>query len=173
MTTRFAQLSSTLDQRPNVTTPVKIRLDQVDAIKGIERFPNAPEDIIISESGTYVVIVAPQVGRTSGTGERYVDIWLRKNGEDIPNSNTRCVLVNHKDKNVLVCQTMLPFQERDIINVMMSIEVADEGLGIETIRPKNEPTIPSVIFSMHKIAEPSIVQQVSTGRGTGMRTIER
>ena len=173
MTNIFAQLSSTLDQRPNVTTPVKIELNQVDAIKGIEHSPNAPGDIKISESGTYVVIVAPQVGRTSGTSERYVDIWLRKNGGDIPNSNTRCVLVNSKDKDVVVCQTMLPFQATDILNVMMSVEVVNEGLGIETIRPMNEPTIPSVIFSMHKIAEPKIVQQVVTGRGTAMSSVER
>ena len=48
---------------------------------------------------------------------------------------------------------MMPFNRDDIINIMMSVEVADEGLGLETIRPKGEPVIPSIIFSMLKIKE--------------------
>jgi hypothetical protein len=173
MTNIFAQLSRNLDQRPNVTTPVKIELNQDDAIKGIVHSQIEPADIQITESGTYVVIVAPQVGRTSGTTERYVDVWLRLNDVDIPNSNVRSVLLNSKHKDVLVCQTMLPFNVGDKLNVMMSVEVPNEGLGIEAIHPKNEPTIPSIIFSMHKIAEPKLLQHVVTGRGTSRSTIER
>jgi len=30
----------------------------------------------------------------------------------------------------------------------MSVEVADEGLGIETIRPTGEPVIPSIILTI-------------------------
>jgi len=41
----------------------------------------------------------------------------------------------------------------DVINVMMSVETANEGLGIETIHPEGEPIIPNIIFSMHKIKE--------------------
>jgi len=87
MTIEFAQIISTLDQRPDTTDPVPVFMDQNDAISGIEHTSEHPADIRIIESGTYVVIAAPQVGRTSGNEARSVDFWLRKNGTDIANSN--------------------------------------------------------------------------------------
>jgi len=154
MTVSFAQISSTEDQRPKDTKPTIVSLNQNDAISGIEHTSDeGPGDIHITESGVYVVIAAPQIGRTHGTEPRYVDIWLRKNGDDIPHSNVRLVVRTKEDKAVIVNQTMLPFNRDDIINIMMSVEVADEGLGLETIRPKGEPVIPSIIFSILKIKE--------------------
>jgi len=150
----FAQISSTEDQRPKDTKPTIITLNQNDAISGVEHTSDEkPGDIRITESGVYVVIAAPQIGRTHGTEPRYVDIWLRKNGSDIPHSNVRLVIRTKDSKNVIVNQTMMPFNRDDIINIVMSVEVADEGLGLETIRPQGEPVIPSIIFSMHKIKE--------------------
>ena len=154
MAVSFAQISSTEDQRPKTTKPTVVTLNQNDAISGIEHTSDEnPGDIRIIESGVYVVIAAPQIGRTKGTEPRYVDIWLRKNGTDIPHSNVRLVIRTKDNKDVIVNQTMLPFNRDDIINIMMSVEVADEGLGLETIKPKDEPVIPSIIFSMHKIKE--------------------
>jgi len=153
MAITYAQISSNEDQRPSVTSPVLVTMNQNDAISGIEHSAEKPGDILIKEAGVYVIIAAPQVGRTSGTEKRYVDIWIRKNGNDIPNSNVRIVVGNSGDKDVIVNQTMMPFDSGDILNVMMSVETADEGLGIETIHPEGEPTIPSIIFSMHKIKE--------------------
>ena len=153
MAIQYAQISSTENQRPNGTSPVLITLNQNDEISGIEHSAENPGDIRIKEAGVYVVIAAPQVGRTSGTEERYVDIWLRKNGKDIPNSNVRNVVGTSGAKDVIVNQTMMSFDSGDVVNVMMSVEAANEGLGIETIRPEGEPTIPSIIFSMHQIKE--------------------
>ncbi|PBO85433.1 MAG: hypothetical protein COA77_03635 [Thaumarchaeota archaeon] len=154
MTVCFAQISSTGDQRPKDTKPTIISLNQNDAISGIEHTSDENSgDIRIIESGIYVVIAAPQIGRTHGTEPRHVDIWLRKNGSDIPHSNVRLVIRTKDDKDVIVNQTMMPFNRDDIINIMMSVEVTDEGLGLETIRPDGEPAIPSIILSMHKIKE--------------------
>lgn len=154
MTVSFAQISSTENQRPKDTKPTIITLNQNDAISGIEHTSDEnPGDIRVTESGVYVVIAAPQIGRTSGTEPRYVDIWLRKNDTDIPHSNVRLVIRTKEDKDVIINQTMMPFNRDDIINIVMSVEVTDEGLGLETIRPKGEPVIPSIIFSMLKIKE--------------------
>ncbi len=79
----YAQISSTEDQRPTVTTPVLVELNQNDSISGIEHTAENPGTIKIADSGIYVLIAAPQVGRTSGTKARFVDFWLRKNGTDI------------------------------------------------------------------------------------------
>lgn len=153
MAITYAQISSNEDQRPSGTSPVLITMNQNDELSGIDHSTKNPGDIGIKEAGVYVVIAAPQVGRTSGTEERYIDIWLRKNGNDIPNSNVRIVVGTSGAKDVIVNQTMMSFDSGDVINVMMSVETANEGLGIETIHPEGEPTIPSIIFSMHKIKE--------------------
>ena len=167
----YAQISSTKDQRPTVTTPVQVTLNQNDSISGIEHSAERPGTVRINESGIYVLIAAPQVGRTSGTKERYVDFWLRKNGTDIPNSNVRAVVGDKGSKDVIVNQTMMPFNSGDLINIMMSVEVPDEGLGIEAIQPTDEPLIPSIIMSMHKIKDISEIRYISTAKGTGMRKV--
>ena len=166
MTVEFAQIISTIDQRPNTTEPVPVFMDQNDAISGIEHSNDHPADIRIVESGTYVVIAAPQVGRTSGGEARFVDFWLRKNGADIPNSNVRCTIKENNDKDVIVNQTMMPFKAGDVLNVMMAVEKTGEGLGIEAIQTPNRPLIPSIIFSMHKIKDHSEGHWVHANKGT-------
>jgi len=153
MTVDYAQISSTEDQRPTVTTPVQVTLNQNDSISGVEHSVEQPGTIRISDPGVYVLIAAPQVGRKSGSVDRFVDFWLRKNGTDIVNSNVRVVIGNKTSKDVIVNQTMMPFDAGDLINVMMSVEVTDEGLGIEAIHPAGEPLIPSIILSLHKIKD--------------------
>ena len=172
MTIEFAQIISTLDQRPETTDPVPVFMDQNDAIAGIEHSSEHPADIRITESGTYVVIAAPQVGRQSGTAPGAVDFWLRKNNQDIPNSTVRAVIRENDDKDVIVNQTMMPFNAGDVINVMMAVERSGEGLGIEAIRTEGRPLIPSIIFSMHKIKDHTEGHWVSTQKGTKKVWIE-
>jgi len=162
----FAQIISTIDQRPETTDPVPVFMDQNDAIAGIEHSNEHPADIKITESGTYVVIAAPQVGRESGDKPRYVDFWLRKNGKDIANSTVRSVLRTSENKDVIVNQTMMPFNAGDILNVVMAIETTGEGLGIEAIKTEGRPLIPSIIFSMHKIKDQTEGHWISTQKGT-------
>ena len=150
----FAQLSSDKDQRPKTTKPVVVELNRNDFTYGIEHdIKKSPADIKITTSGLYVLIAAPQVGRLKGNKARYIDIWLRKNGEDIPASNIRTNLHNKDAKSVAINQTMVPFRQDDIINIMMSVSVGNEGVGIECIKPKGEPIIPSIIVSMHLVRE--------------------
>lgn len=172
MAIEFAQIISTLDQRPETTEPVPVFMDQNDAISGIEHSIDHPADIRIRESGTYVVIAAPQVGRKSGNGPCSIDFWLRKNGADIPNSNVRAVLRSSEDKDVIVNQTMMAFNSGDVLNVMMAVEKTGEGLGIEAIRTPDRPLIPSIIFSMHKIKDHVDGHWVSTNKGTTKTWVE-
>lgn len=151
MTIEFAQIVSSIDQRPGTTEPVPVFMDQNDQMAGLEHSMEHPADIRILESGVYVIIAAPQVGRTSGSEPANVDFWLRKNGQDVPNSNVRCRLTGNDSKDVVVNQTMSSFRRGDIINLMMAIERTGEGIGIEAIITKGRPLIPSIIFSIHKI----------------------
>jgi len=172
MTIEFAQIISTKDQRPETTDPVFVDMDQNDAISGIEHNTDNPADIRIGESGVYVLIAAPQVGRTSGNGPSHIDFWLRKNGKDIPNSNVRCSIRDDSHKDVIVNQTMSAFKAGDVLNVMMAVSKAGEGLGIEAIKTEGRPLIPSIIFSTHKIKDSVEGHWVSTQKGTKKIWIE-
>ena len=166
MPIEYAQIVSTLDQRPDTTEPLPIFMDQNDEISGIEHSIENPADITVTESGVYVLIAAPQVGRTSGEGTGHVDFWLRKNGRDIPHSNVRVAIRNTDDKDVIVNQTMSAFKAGDVINVMMAVDTVGEGLGIEAIKTPGRPLIPSIIFSMHKIKDSTNGHWISTQKGT-------
>ena len=172
MAVEFAQIISTLDQRPETTDPVPVFMDQNDAISGIEHSIDHPADIKIAESGTYVVIAAPQIGRLSGDTPGHVDFWLRKNGTDIPNSNVRATITTTEDKDVIINQTMMNFNAGDVLNVMMSVSKVGEGLGVEAIKTEGRPLIPSIIFSMHKIKDAVEGHWVSTQKGTKKMWIE-
>jgi len=172
MTIEFAQIISTLDQRPETTEPVPVFMDQNDAISGIEHSVDHPADIRIGESGTYVVISAPQVGRLSGNSPCHVDFWLRKNNKDIPNSNVRASITTKEEKDVIVNQIMMSFNAGDVLNVMMAVSKVGEGLGVEAIKTEGRPLIPSIIFSMHKIKDAVEGHWVSTQKGTKKMWIE-
>jgi len=172
MGVEFAQIISTLDQRPGTTDPVPVFMDQNDAIVGIEHSSEHPADIKIAESGTYVVIAAPQVGRLTGNSTCHVDFWLRKNGTDIPNSNVRATITTSEDKDVIINQTMMSFNAGDVLNVMMAVSKAGVGLGVEAIKTEGRPLIPSIIFSMHKIKDHSEGHWVSTQKGTKKMWVE-
>ncbi len=172
MTIEFAQIISTLDQRPETIDPVPIFMDQNDAISGIEHSVDHPADIKISESGTYVIISAPQVGRLSGDTPGHVDFWLRKNNHDIPNSNVRASITTKEEKDVIVNQIMMSFNAGDVLNVMMAVSKVGEGLGVEAIKTEGRPLIPSIIFSMHKIKDSVEGHWVSTQKGTKKMWIE-
>jgi len=172
MAVEFAQIISTLDQRPETTDPVPVFMDQNDAISGIEHSIDHPADIKIAESGTYVVIAAPQIGRLSGDTPGHVDFWLRKNNKDIANSNVRATITTSEDKDVIVNQTMMNFNAGDVLNVMMAVSKVGEGLGVEAIKTEGRPLIPSIIFSMHKIKDSVEGHWVSTQKGTKKMWIE-
>ena len=151
----FAQISCNHDQRPKkAKQATAVSLNVNDAITGIEHFTTKDNSIIrIKQSGLYFIIAAPQIGRKKGNVSRYVDVWIRKNGEDVPNSNIRANLYHGTSKDVIINQSMIPLFREDEIQVMMSVETANEGLGLEAIKPKGEPTIPSIILSMRMTEE--------------------
>jgi hypothetical protein len=151
----FAQLSCDHDQRPKKSKePTPIQFNVNDAIVGVEHFTTKDNSIIrIKQSGLYFIITAPQIGRKSGSTSRYLDVWMRKNGKDVANSNIRANLYHGTSKDVIVNQTMIPLFREDEIQLMMSVETGSEGLGLEAIKPKGEPTIPSVILSMRMVEE--------------------
>ena len=145
----FGQFSSSKTQRPDTTDPVEIELtDQEDMFGAEHSIDFIQGDIEIKKTGMYFIIAGPQIGKLKGDDARFIDFWLRVNNVDLPNSNVRAVVKDACQKDVIVLQVLTRLNDGDTLNIMMSTETGDEGVGIEAIKPPGEPLIPSIILTM-------------------------
>ena len=145
----FGQFSSNKTQRPNTLKPIEIVLDaQEDVAGGVHTIDFDRGDIVIRQSGMYLLIASPQIGKVRGTTPRWVDFWVRVNNIDVPNSNIRAVIMDPQEKTVVSLNSVLPINRGDTLNIMMAAETIDEGIGVEAIEPDGEPTIPSIIVTL-------------------------
>ena len=145
----FGQFSSCKTQRPDSTDPVEIELtDQEDMFGGDHTIDFIQGDVEIKKSGMYLIIAGPQIGKLKGNDARWIDFWLRVNNVDVPNSNVRAVVKDACQKDVIVLQVLTRLNDGDTLNIMMSTETSDEGVGIEAIQPPGEPLVPSIILTI-------------------------
>jgi hypothetical protein len=141
----FGQFSSNKTQRPNTLKAAKVELNYLTLVHMMD-FNKG--DIVIKQSGIYLLIAGPQIGKVRGTTPRWLDFWVRVNNIDIPNSNIRAVVMDPQEKTVVPLNVVLPLNSGDTLNIMMATETIDEGLGVEAIAPIGEPTIPSMIVTI-------------------------
>jgi hypothetical protein len=151
--TPAAQLSHTVSIQPNVTKPVYIPMNSNDYINGgiTHSDTRNPADVIINQEGSYLIVAAGQVGKTSGSTTCNVDLWLSQNGEYVVNSNTRASVNVVNDTIVLVSQAIMPLKANDTINVVMSVSASNQGCGLINTLPSSEPDIPAIIFTIVRI----------------------
>ncbi len=145
----YGQFSSNKTQKPETLKPYKIELDtqegENEGVRGID-FENG--DLKIKQSGAYLIIACPQIGKLSGVIPRWIDFWVRVNGIDVPNSNIRCVIQDPEEKIAVMLNLVWSLNKNDTVNIMMAKETNVDGLGIEAMQPVNEPTIPSIIVTI-------------------------
>ncbi len=147
----WIQASDGYDQVPISTDPYEITLSDNDQKSGIIHVANM-SDITVEYPGEYFVMMAPQVGRDSTGGAKWVDFWFRVNDVDVPDSGVRAHLVNTADAtDVIIMQTLIELNATDHINLMMGVESIGQGLGMHHIDPVGKPDIPSIIFTMYKV----------------------
>ncbi len=143
----YLQASSSITQCPG-TSPEVVAMDITDAADGIVLADN---QITVSEGGPYLVFAAPQVGREGDGPHGCFDLWLRVNGTDVANSNVQlCQDAGSLAKDVIISQGIVPMEENDILEVMMSASNPEAAICIEAIQPEGEPLVPAIIFSMIK-----------------------
>ena len=151
--TPAAQLSHTVSIQPNVTRPIFVPMNSNDYINGgiTHSDTRNPVDVIINQDGSYLIVAAGQVGKTSGNTTCNVDLWLSQNGEYVANSNTRASVNAVNDTIVLVSQAIMPLKANDTINTVLSVSAANQGCGLINTALPSEPTIPAIIFTIVRI----------------------
>ena len=151
--TPAAQLSHTVSIQPNVTRPIFVPMNSNDYINGgiTHSDTRNPADVIINQDGSYLIVAAGQVGKTSGNTTCNVDLWLSQNGEYVANSNTRASVNAVNDTIVLVSQAIMPLKANDTINTVLSVSATNQGCGLINTALPSEPTIPAIIFTIVRI----------------------
>jgi hypothetical protein len=151
--TPAAQLSHTESIQPNVTEAIYVPLNSNDYTNGgiTHSTTRNPDDVIVNRDGSYLIVAAGQVGKTSGSTTCNVDLWLSQNGEYVANSNTRAAVNTVNDTIVLVSQAIMPLKVNDIVNTVMSVSATNQGCGLINTAPSTEPNIPAIIFSLVRI----------------------
>jgi len=139
----FAQLSSAEPQLATSTEANTVVMESTDAAVGMT---NDNGILTVEEGGTYFVIAAGQVG---GESSGSVKIWIRVNGEDVPNTNTEQAIPSGSFTAVQVCQGVYELKAGD--NISVAYSASGPGLGLIVREPEGEPLVPSIIFTAFKV----------------------
>mmetsp|Transcript_4221 Transcript_4221/g.6240 ORF Transcript_4221/g.6240 Transcript_4221/m.6240 type:complete len:488 (+) Transcript_4221:440-1903(+) len=145
----YIQLSSTIDQVPDAfaTGGSALTFQSIDAQSGVQFLPAKASEVVVETSGTYFIIIAPQLqGDGSAGNNMAADFWVTVNGLDVANSNVR-YMASSSHADVIACQGVYILNAGDVVEVYSSGEHAI----VKAIDEAGEPFVPSVIFSLHMI----------------------
>jgi hypothetical protein len=122
--------------------------------------------ITFANAGVYNIEFSAQVDRVSGSGTDTVDIWFRKNGTDIPESNTVVTVSGGaaSAKTVAAWNYMLDLSASDYVELVWrtsntNLEFTHEPAGTSPTRP----AVPSIIVTAHQVMYQQIGPTGSTG----------
>lgn len=165
MISAYAQLSSSFSQRPKNYKATKIEMNTNDLIYNVV---NKDGDVILDVPGIYLVVASPQVNKKGGCGARDIDFWLAFNGQPVADSGIRFSALTPKQTDVIISQGLIkvtapPPCGHNILNVYMRVlpneDETDNDKNVDRAGivyfnpPEPESAIPSIIFTLYKIAE--------------------
>jgi hypothetical protein len=111
-----------------------------------------PTNIVVLSEGIYNLQFSAQLYRTSGGSNQQVSIWFRKNGIDIPNSNTHINVVANSRYQVASWNIFVDCDVNDTLEIMWSVTSID--ITIPSVAPDlivPHPATPSLIVTIAKI----------------------
>lgn len=139
----------------NTTTVYAITYDTTDYSNGV--YVSNSSQINVRSYGIYNFQFSIQFKNTTNDGQD-VDIWFRKNGTDIANSNSKFYLPARKntgDPSYLIAALnfFVELQANDYVQLMW--RASDVGVTIEHLPTQNtpdRPATPSVILTVNYVA---------------------
>jgi hypothetical protein len=155
----------------NTTTAYPITLNNTDPDSiGVSVVSNSR--VTFANAGVYNIQFSAQADRVSGSGSDNIDIWFRKNGTDIPESNTVVTVAGGaaSAKTVAAWNYMLKLSAADYIELVwrtsdINLQLIHEAAATSPTRP----AIPSVIITAQQVMYTQLGPQGATG-ATGIGT---
>ena len=145
----FFDVETQTNTTPGDPIPVLLRQTDSSATSGISISGNSR--MVVTEDGVYDVQFSFQITKTSnGVGNTYV--WLRKNGVDVPDTNTGLYLSGKNDKAVFALNFFVQLNAGENAQLMWLADDATISIVYvpESIDPPM-PSIPSAIVTVAKV----------------------
>jgi hypothetical protein len=102
-------------------------------------------------SGTYSITFSAQLDKTD-SGSDTLDVWLKTNGTNVSNSNTRYTLDGNNAKSVAILNYIVTVNAGDYCEIAWSSPDTEVRLYYEGVQVSpTRPAIPSVILTILQI----------------------
>ena len=143
----------------NTTTAYAVTLDTTDFSNGVT-LSNSSR-LNVAQAGIYDIQFSIQLKNTTNDGQD-VDVWFRKNGANIANSNSRFHVVARKSTGdpshlIAAINFFVSLSANDYIEIMW--RPSDVGVSIEHFAASSTPTrpaVPSVIATLSFMSNLSV-----------------
>ena len=150
--------STTQAQTGSVSnTPTPITFDTMVASNGVALVGAPPSSQIqVSKTGLYSFQFSAQLDKTGG-GTSQVEIWLRKNGNDIPDTATQVVVAGTNGETVMTVPFFLDLSANDIVECVFAsgdatMVIASFPAWTAPADPYTRPAIPSIIANLNLLS---------------------
>jgi hypothetical protein len=107
--------------------------------------------IFVTRNGVYNLQFSAQI-RSDINQTKEMDIWLAKNGEAVPNSNTQFFAPDRKGIYIAAWNFVVPMKDGDFLELMWYS--ADEKIFLSNLDEKPElgiPAVPSLILTLTQV----------------------
>jgi hypothetical protein len=150
-----------------IDTPYAVKLNTTDLSNGITIVNNGsgnPTRITIANTGIYNIQFSLQLEKNGGSGNMTADIWLRKNGVDIPSTTGKVVLTGSVRASPIIAawNYVLDVVGGDYYELMWAVSNIHVEIFAEAATPPH-PATPSAILT--------VTQQSGIMAGTGITAI--
>lgn len=144
----FSSTQTQLQTGGTSNTPTPITYNTTDVSNGIVLGSPASK-IVVPYTGTYEFIFSGQLDK-SGGGTSECDVWLRRNGTDIPNTASQFAVAGTNGEVVMAVDYFLDLSANDALEVVFASP--DNSMAITAfpaqVSPYARPAIPSIIATM-------------------------
>lgn len=137
----------TTDQTFSTNTATAITFNTtVESLKTSRGTPTSR--IYVDEGGLYNIQFSLQLVHGAG-GHENTSIWLRKNGTDVPDTNTEVAIEGNNSELVAAWNLMLTLAANDYVELMISCTDNDITLEYQAAQTSpTRPVTPSIIFTI-------------------------
>jgi hypothetical protein len=151
----------------SINTAYAVKLNTTDLTNGVTVVNDGssnPTRITLANTGIYNIQFSLQLEKTGGSGNMIADIWIRKNGVDIPSTTGKVVLTGSANASPVIAawNYVLDLSGGDYIQLMWSTSNTNIEI-IAAVATSPHPAIPSAILT--------ITQQSGIMAGTGITAI--
>lgn len=151
----FYSTASQLQTGGVANTPTPIVFDTTAVSNGIA-LTGTPSEIKVTQNGLYEFAFSCQLDKTGG-GIDVCDIWLRKNGVDIPDTTSQTVVAGNNGETVLTVPFYLNLVANDVLEVVFASGDATMAISyfpawVTPGDPYDRPAVPGIIANMKLIS---------------------